>query len=396
MQRYLIQFNYFGSRFQGLQKQLFRRKIEGMTEAEVQTMYEKDERTVQGALESAVWNIVKPSNPVKLVTSSRTDKGVHALLNTAHVDLHPSTATGKYFPPAEITKMVNLWMIKKDLDIRVRKTMAVPPTFHSRINVARRSYLYRMAVVPEVIDAGTNTWTELPFKNVHRRSRANEYNRCILSKLALNERGRYWEFNLKDGEVFDLELFKETLKLMEGVHDFTNFCNPTSHFHCIYVDGKRNTKVRKTVAEMTKEVFRTEVFHQHPPLPDFLYPAYGESGIQFIDILIEGKSFLHNQVRRMIGAATSVATNKISIDYVRNILEVPYISWDYKIHVGNSSGLYLANIEYKEGVLDLATDNYQDMLNLEKISVSDTEVISMDVFNNDETSFYNALSEETS
>jgi len=148
MQRYFMQFNYFGTRFQGLQKQLFRRKIEEMTEIEVKTMYEKDERTIQGALESAVWNIVKPTNPVKLVTSSRTDKGVHALLNTAHVDLCPSSVTGKYFPPTEITKMVNMWMIKKDLDIRVRKTMAVPPTFHSRYDVARRSYLYRLAIVP--------------------------------------------------------------------------------------------------------------------------------------------------------------------------------------------------------------------------------------------------------
>jgi len=396
MQRYLIQFNYFGTRFQGLQKQLFRGKIEGLSEAEVQIMYEKDEKTIQGALESAVWNIVKPSNPVKLVTSSRTDKGVHALLNTAHVDLCPSSITGNYFPSTELTKMVNMWMIKKDLDIRVRKTLAVPPTFHSQNNVARRSYLYRMAIVPEAINAGNNTWTELPFKKTHRRTRAGEYNRCILSKLSLNERGRYWEFILKDGVIFDFELFKETLKLMEGVHDFTNFCKPISHFNYMHVDGKRSTKVRKTVEEMTKKVDKTEVIFKPPPLPVSLYPAYGESGIQFLDILIEGQSFLHNQVRRMIGAATSVATKKISIDHISDLLAKPNLGWDTRINVGMSSGLYLANIEYKKGVLDLATESYQDMLDLEKIDISDYEGISEYELNSNETFTSNCHYEGTS
>jgi len=107
--------------------------------------------------------------------------------------------------------------------------------------------------------------------------------------------------------------------------------------------------------------------------------------------MIEGKSFLHNQVRRMIGAATSVATKKISIDHISDLLEVPYLGWDTGIYVGDPNGLYLANIEYKKGVLDLATDSYLDMLDIEKIKISNFEGISEHGFNSNETSISNGL-----
>ena len=370
MQRYLIQFNYFGSRFQGLQKQLFRRKIEGMTEAEVQTMYEKDERTVQGALESAVWNIVKPSNPVKLVTSSRTDKGVHALLNTAHVDLCPSSSTGKYFPPTEITKMVNLWMIKKDLDIRVRKTMAVPPTFHSRYDVARRSYLYRLAIVPQELGQrrqiimGTSK-TLSKRKQAILRKQETRRDPPFLSPL---EEGRYCELRNRQGEAFDIELFKEALSVMKGVHNFSNFSKMSGHFRYFVVDGKR-VEIPKTPDQMTKEITKIEVFSQPPPLPPCIFPNYGVSGAHFLDVVIEGRSFLHNQIRRMVGAAICVANGKVPLEKVVELLNDPEVGWDSKFFICPPSGLYLANIEYKEGALDQACESLHEMSDLEKVNI---------------------------
>jgi len=349
-----------------------------MSEFEVQSMYEKDEVTIQGALESAVWNILKPSNPVKFVTSSRTDTGVHALLNTAHVDLCPSPISGRYVSPRDITKMVNLWMIKKDLDIRVRKTMAVPPTFHCRYDVACRTYLYRIAVVPEGLQTGSNTWETPPFASNYKRSRAREYNRCILSKLSILEGGRYGELQIKDGENFEVELFKQALMLMLGEHNFSNFSKTRGHFIYRTVDGKKYTKIPRTVLEMTKEVTKIEVVSQPPPFPVSLYPAYGDSGVQFLDVVIEGKSFLHNQVRRMVGAAMSVACGRVSLEKIADLLEQPDLGWDsdIKIFVAASDGLYLANIAYKKGALDQATECNQEILNLEKIKIIPSEDLS--------------------
>merc|ERR1712181_111809 len=257
--------------------------------AEVKLEYAKEEKTtVQGALESAVWNVVKPPNPVKLATSSRTDKGVHALINTGHVDLCPSAwHHGKYVSPRELTKMVNHWMIEKDLDIRVSKTLAVPPTFHSRYDVISRSYLYKIAVAPEVLISDTLT----SCKKRRRRSKDKENKDGIFSKLSILESGRYFELKPGHGRTFDLELFQQALSLMEGEHNFSNFCKIHGHFKYYNIEGERYVKIPKTEHEMTKHVTKVEVISQAPPLPVSLYPSY--DGFQFIDVIIEGKSFLH-------------------------------------------------------------------------------------------------------
>ena len=67
----------------------------------------------QGALESAVWHTLRPPNPVKLTTSSRTDVGVHALNNSGHVDLLPSQPGSIYYSPRNITNKLNSWLIKR-------------------------------------------------------------------------------------------------------------------------------------------------------------------------------------------------------------------------------------------------------------------------------------------
>jgi len=368
MQRYFFQFDYFGTRFQGLQKQFFRGKeVEKMTTSELQSMYEKDEGTIQGALESAVWNVVRPHNPVKLITSSRTDKGVHALLNTAHVDLCPSTVTGKYCPPREITKMVNWWLLKKDLDIRVKKTLAVPPSFHCRYDVAKRCYLYRIVVTEDLRDSSKR---KLLSKSKMRKAYKNkkEANDALPPFLSPLEQGRYCELRFGGGELFDVELFNKTLDMMKGVHNFSNFSKMPGHYRYFTVNGQR-LAIRKTSDEMTKEITKIEVIRQPPPLSLSIFPAYGLSGTKFLDVLIEGKSFLHNQIRRMVGAAISVASGRIPIQKVEELLYKPEEGWDSKIFICPSVGLYLANIEYKEGALDNACESTHDMLNLDKVKI---------------------------
>jgi len=367
-----MQFSYMGTHFRGLQKQNYRIKEDQLSESEISSMYEKDEVTVQGALESAVWNVVKPPNPVKVVTSSRTDKGVHALVNTAHVDLLPSTLTGSYFLPREITKLVNLWMVKKNLDVRLKRTVAVPATFHCRFDVVSRCYLYRVAVTPEISTSAAstlNSWPNPPFepKRKHRGSRSIKYNRETTTKLSFLENERYYEVQCKEGQHFDFELFKETLEIMQGEHNFSNFTKSQGHFKYYTVEGKKYTKFERSPSEMTKEVSSIEVINQPPPLPSSIFPIYGEEDVHFIDIIIKGNSFLHNQIRRMVGAALSVGIGKISKDEVNDLLENPDKGWNSKFFVAPPDGLYLAQIKYREGALDESTESYEQMMALSKV-----------------------------
>ena len=65
--RYLIKFSYDGTNFTGFQKQ-------------------PNKRTIQSCIEEAA-TIVNNDNKVNLVATGRTDKGVHALVQYAHIDI---------------------------------------------------------------------------------------------------------------------------------------------------------------------------------------------------------------------------------------------------------------------------------------------------------------------
>nr|XP_055039498.1 tRNA pseudouridine synthase-like 1 isoform X2 [Misgurnus anguillicaudatus] len=68
--RYLIFFQYAGTKYSGVMKAPAHQAVEG----------------VQNHLENAVRKL-KPVHEVSVVISSRTDSGVHALCNSAHVDI---------------------------------------------------------------------------------------------------------------------------------------------------------------------------------------------------------------------------------------------------------------------------------------------------------------------
>jgi len=181
------------------------------------------------------------------------------------------------------------------------------------------------------------------------------------------EEGRYCELRNREGEIFDVELFKEALTLMKGVHNFSNFSKMSGHFRYFVVDGKR-LEIPKTPDQMTKEVTKIEVLSQPPPLPPSIYPNYGVSGAHFLDVVIEGRSFLHNQIRRMIGAAICVANGRIPLEKVVELLQDPKLGWDSKLFICPPSGLYLADIEYKEGALDQSCESIHEMGELQKVN----------------------------
>jgi len=130
MQRYLLSFNYLGNRFSGSQKLINRIKSSHLSaklradssrlnlldESETKLL-EKEERTVQGALETALDFRIRPLNSSIIFLSSRTDTGVHAYKNTATVDLQHKLEN-QYFDPQIITQKLNYHFYKRNLDLR--------------------------------------------------------------------------------------------------------------------------------------------------------------------------------------------------------------------------------------------------------------------------------------
>ena len=377
MQRYFIQFSYCGRYFNGLQSQTLRMKnISERSSEELSSFYTSCEDTVQGALESAVWHTVRPSNLVKISTSCRTDTGVHALHNTGHFDLLPPHHTKLHPSPRILTKNINSWLMKRRLNIQVSSVLGVPASFHSRHDVISRSYLYRLAVFPNQLNIQDDSkrfhqWIEWPFNAKKRRRKDHVLsvrNHCVMSRLSLLENQNIFDFNLKPDESFNTELFEKTLKLMEGTHNFSNFSKTQGLFKYKTVDGKRYTPVPRTVDERTRTISKIEVFNRGSPLPSSVYPVYSDNDVKFLDVVVQGQSFLHNQIRRMIGAALAVATDKVSLALINDLLNNPDRGWDPSLTPAQSRGLYLARVEYAPETLALATDKYEDMIKLDKIA----------------------------
>jgi len=114
--RYKLTIEYAGTRYSGWQKQ-------------------KNARTVQGEIERAIGELTR-DRTFEFMGSGRTDAGVHALRQVAHLDVR------KPLPAETIRRGINDSL---PADIHVLAVDSVPHRFHARHAAVARSYLYQVA-----------------------------------------------------------------------------------------------------------------------------------------------------------------------------------------------------------------------------------------------------------
>lgn len=155
--RYKLTIEYDGSLYMGWQRQ-------------------KDQPSVQGTIEKAAMAI--NGQNVDVYGSGRTDSGVHALAQIAHLDLT------KELRADQVRDALNFHL--QNEPITVLDAQIVDAEFHARFDAVRRTYLYRI---------------------IDRRP-----------KLAL-DRGRVWRIPVS----MDVHGMNEAAQRLIGVHDFTTF-----------------------------------------------------------------------------------------------------------------------------------------------------------------------------
>jgi tRNA pseudouridine38-40 synthase len=94
-------------------------------------------------LESALAVLVRGPAP-RLTVAGRTDAGVHARGQVAHVDLPAAVAAD----PLLLRRLNGLL----PADVRVRRTCLAPEGFDARFSAVSRTYVYRVADGPEAAD----------------------------------------------------------------------------------------------------------------------------------------------------------------------------------------------------------------------------------------------------
>jgi len=132
--------------------------------------------SVQAALEDAVRGFCGETREV--AAAGRTDAGVHALGQVAHVDIE-KPATGD-----KVRDALNYYL--REVPVSVLLAEAVPDDFHARFSAVERRYLYRILArrAPPTVD-----------------------------------RGRVWHVR----HTVDAEAMHEAAQILVGRHDFTSF-----------------------------------------------------------------------------------------------------------------------------------------------------------------------------
>lgn len=146
-------------------------------------------RTVQGTLEDALALTLRVDR-VPVTCAGRTDTGVHARGQVAHLDLTEDSlealaGRGTTTPVAVLLRRLNGILTK---DLRVLRSRTAPIGFDARFSASWRRYAYRIADAPHLVDP-------LERRMVLARSRS-----------------------------LDVGAMNEAAALLTGEHDFAAFC----------------------------------------------------------------------------------------------------------------------------------------------------------------------------
>lgn len=135
MPRFKLLIEYAGTKYSGWQIQ-------------------KNARTVQGEIDRAVREATR-RREFELYGSGRTDAGVHALAQVAHLDIYTDLA------PEILRRRLN---DELPADIHIRSIAKAPHKFHARHDAVERSYLYQISTRRTAFGKPFVWWIREPLK----------------------------------------------------------------------------------------------------------------------------------------------------------------------------------------------------------------------------------------
>ncbi|MBO3083583.1 tRNA pseudouridine(38-40) synthase TruA [Cellulomonas fengjieae] len=149
-------------------------------------------RTVQGILEAALGTVLRTDGPPRVTVAGRTDSGVHARGQVAHVDIPAGfleASRGRSSRPVDEVLLTRLGGILP-ADLVVRAVARAPEGFDARFSALRRRYTYRICD-----DAARRD----PLSRTH----------VVWHRRAL-----------------DVEAMASAARPLVGRHDFASYCKP--------------------------------------------------------------------------------------------------------------------------------------------------------------------------
>jgi len=205
-----------------------------------------NQRTMQGEIENALNKVF--SKKIRIHASGRTDTGVHAKAQIIHFDILDSKLSA-YKLQAALNSLT-------DYDIAIYDLSECDKNFHARHSEHHKTYRYKF----DMNSPADPMTLDRAYKIPH-------------SKL-------------------DFAVMAKFLKLLEGTHDFSNFCS---------VDNSSETTIRTILAVELSDLDSENKFYMD----------------------ITGKGFLQHMVRIVAGTMIEVGIDKISLEVAESALINP-------------------------------------------------------------------------
>lgn len=248
-------------------------------------------RTVQAELEHAVHQMFGfQGEPASLVVAGRTDAGVHAFAQVAHLDLTPERVARLArlrgmdgLPDPDIARSLRRRMngvLGAEADAWVHAARVVPPEFNARFSALSRRYRYRIAdplAHRDPIVRRTTLW----------------YNRRL-----------------------DVEVMDQVAARLVGLHDYASYCRPRPG--------------ATTIRNLTD-------FRWHRDTDGVLI---GE---------LRADAFCHSMVRSLVGACIATSHGRLGPGQAEELFDRPTTGDEYAVAPAN--GLTLVGVDYPEDAL---------------------------------------------
>ena len=203
MANYKIIIQYDGTRYKGWQRQ------------------KTTDQTIQGKIEAILSR--QYGRTIEIDGSGRTDAGVHAHGQVANFRLPDACCAGK--TPEELCEELRQIFVQYlPEDIAVTEVRAASERFHSRLNVVKKTYVYRI-------------WNA-DYPNVFER-----------------------KYMLHDNRPMDVEAMRQAAQYLLGKHDFAAFCG----------NAKMKKSTVRTIHEIDIRRIGEEIrwiFTEYDPYPD--------------------------------------------------------------------------------------------------------------------------------
>lgn len=241
-----------------------------------------DRRTVQGTVEAALHKVLRvddddPQEPLRLTVAGRTDTGVHASHQVAHLDVSESVLSrciGHMDAPATTALARRLSAVLPP-DIAIHRVSIAPQGFDARFSALERTYVYRVAD---------------HFSETDPRLR---------------------NFVLRINDRLDLDAMNTCASMTIGLHDFGSFATP----------NPGGTTIREVKIAYWRRIPNT------PLVPDALAQSEDyhtpscESGLAVFTIVAD--AFARNMVRSLVGSCIKVGTGRKTVDWFSGKMAEP-------------------------------------------------------------------------